>query len=96
MKICDTIKNKRLYFDGGTGTVLQSMGLEAGTPPEMWNITNPDKIETLHKNEKCCFGDLYFGYAYSFERLRCMACAYFGDRQYHDGQGERQCGGSSA
>ena len=49
MKICDTIKNKRLYFDGGTGTVLQSMGLEAGTPPEMWNITNPDKIEALHK-----------------------------------------------
>ena len=48
MKICDVIKNKRLYFDGGTGTVLQSMGLEAGTPPEMWNITNPDKIEALH------------------------------------------------
>lgn len=49
MKIIDAIKNKRLYFDGGTGTVLQEMGLPAGTPPENWNITNPDKITALHK-----------------------------------------------
>ncbi len=49
MKICDVIKHKRLYFDGGTGTVLQGMGLPAGTPPENWNLTNPDKISALHK-----------------------------------------------
>ncbi len=41
--------SKRLYFDGGTGTVLQGMGLPAGTPPEAWNITNPEKITALHK-----------------------------------------------
>lgn len=49
MKITDAIKNKRLYFDGGTGTVLQSMGLPAGTPPESWNLSAPDKITALHK-----------------------------------------------
>lgn len=43
------IINERLYFDGGTGTVLQAMGLPAGTPPEEWNMTNPDKITALHK-----------------------------------------------
>lgn len=47
--IRDTIKKQRLYFDGGTGTVLQGMGLEAGTPPELWNIQNPQKITDLHK-----------------------------------------------
>ena len=44
----ELIKTKRLYFDGGTGTVLQSMGLPAGTPPEKWNIDNPEKITELH------------------------------------------------
>ncbi len=47
--ILTIIKEKRLYFDGGTGTVLQGMGLPAGTPPEMWNIENPSKITGLHK-----------------------------------------------
>ncbi len=48
-KITDTIKEKRLYFDGGTGTVLQEMGLPCGTPPEMWNLSEPEKIKALHK-----------------------------------------------
>ena len=48
-RILDVIKKKRLYFDGGTGTVLQEMGLESGVAPEMWNLSNPDKIVALHK-----------------------------------------------
>ena len=47
--ILDVIKSERLYFDGGTGTVLQSMGLEAGKAPEIWNIERPEKIEALHR-----------------------------------------------
>ncbi len=42
------IQQQRLYFDGGTGTVLQAMGLPAGTPPEMWNRTHPDRVVALH------------------------------------------------
>ncbi|MBR5155003.1 MAG: homocysteine S-methyltransferase family protein [Clostridia bacterium] len=48
--ILDAIKEKRLYFDGGTGTVLQSMGLPAGMAPEKWNILEPGKITELHKS----------------------------------------------
>ena len=48
--IKDLIKEKRIYLDGGTGTVLQGLGLPSGTPPEMWNIENPDAVVTLHKN----------------------------------------------
>ncbi len=48
--ILKVIKEKRLYFDGGTGTVLQETGLPAGTPPEIWNIENPQKIIQLHKD----------------------------------------------
>ena len=48
-KITDLIKEKRVYFDGGTGTVLQSMGLPAGQSPELWNISCPEKIQSLHE-----------------------------------------------
>jgi len=49
MGIRQLIKTKRLYLDGGTGTVLQSMGLPAGTPPEIWNTENPDAVTSLHR-----------------------------------------------
>ena len=47
--IRELIKEKRIFLDGGTGTVLQSMGLEAGIAPEEWNLTNPEKVEALHR-----------------------------------------------
>ena len=47
--IVELIKEKRIYFDGGAGTYLQSQGLTPGTPPEVWNIENPDKIMEMHK-----------------------------------------------
>lgn len=50
MNIKELIKQKRIYLDGGTGTVLQSMGLSAGTPPEIWNVENPDAVIQLHKS----------------------------------------------
>lgn len=49
-KIIDVIKEKRLYFDGGTGTVLQAMGLEPGEKPEYWNLNHPERIVNLHKS----------------------------------------------
>lgn len=50
MNIKEVIRQKRLYFDGGTGTLLQSMGLESGEKPESWNIKFPEKIIGLHKS----------------------------------------------
>lgn len=50
MNIKQAIKNKRLYFDGGAGTLLQSMGLKGGERAETWNITNPEKIIKMHKD----------------------------------------------
>ncbi len=37
-----------LFFDGGTGTILQSKGLKPGELPETWNIKNPEIITQLH------------------------------------------------
>lgn len=49
MTILERIKNKTTYCDGGAGTLLQSWGLKAGEKPEIWNITNSDKIIEMHR-----------------------------------------------
>jgi len=38
-----------LLADGATGTTLFNMGLEAGEPPELWNIDQPAKISALYR-----------------------------------------------
>ena len=48
MDILNLIKQKRVYFDGGTGTYLQSQGLKPGDKPESWCLEKPDIIEHLH------------------------------------------------
>lgn len=49
MNIREVIKKKRLYFDGGIGTLLQGMGLKSGEKPENWNLQFPERIVELHK-----------------------------------------------
>jgi 5-methyltetrahydrofolate--homocysteine methyltransferase len=48
-KICELIKEKRIYFDGGMGTMLQKRGLKPGELPEIWNLEHPDIIEDIHR-----------------------------------------------
>jgi 5-methyltetrahydrofolate--homocysteine methyltransferase len=36
--------------DGAVGTLLHSMGLPAGTAPEVWVLNEPDKIRAMHRS----------------------------------------------
>lgn len=46
--ILEALNKSLLFFDGGTGTVLQKWGLKPGELPETWNINNAEKIQQLH------------------------------------------------
>ena len=46
--ILERIKKERLYFDGGTGTVLQQNGLKDGEAPEVMNHRSPETVLSLH------------------------------------------------
>ncbi|MBQ8504363.1 MAG: homocysteine S-methyltransferase family protein [Clostridia bacterium] len=48
MNIRDLLNKRRVYFDGGLGTLLQKRGLKAGELPEMWNITHPEVLTDIH------------------------------------------------
>lgn len=49
MGLLDEMRKRVLFFDGGTGSILQARGLQAGELPETWNITHKDEIIRLHK-----------------------------------------------
>ena len=50
MNIKELLKKGLVYFDGGTGTILQEKGLAPGELPETWNIKHPECIIQLHKD----------------------------------------------
>ena len=51
ISILDQMKSgKMLYFDGGTGSILQENGLQPGELPERWNLSHADFIQSLHEN----------------------------------------------
>ena len=46
--ILEKLGKEILFFDGGTGSLLQTQGLLPGELPEVWNLTHSDKIQKLH------------------------------------------------
>ena len=48
MDLINLIKTKRLYFDGGYGTLFQQKGLLAGEMCERWNIQKPKTVMDIH------------------------------------------------
>lgn len=50
MELRERLGKEWLFCDGGTGTILQKMGLKGGELPETWNLTRPDDIKALNKS----------------------------------------------
>ncbi len=50
MNILEAIKNRRLYFDGGTGTELISRGLEFGKSSESTIFEHPEWVVDIHRS----------------------------------------------
>ena len=48
MKLKNLLERQLLFFDGAMGTMLQSAGLPAGEAPDVWNLTHPDIVTSVH------------------------------------------------
>ena len=44
----ERIRQGRLLFDGGMGSMLIARGLEPGTAPEGWNLSRPGDVREIH------------------------------------------------
>ena len=45
----EILNHEWIFFDGGSGTLLQGMGLRGGEQSETWNLTHPDRIKELYR-----------------------------------------------
>ncbi len=70
MNLKELIKTKRLYLDGGTGTMLQKRGLRSGEGTEEWNITHPDEIVRLHREYLSAGSDIFCTNTFSVNCLK--------------------------
>lgn len=75
MTLQEKLESGFLLFDGGTGTVLQSMGLKAGEAPEEENIKNPENIVKLHKSYIEAGADIIKSNTFGLNRLKFGARA---------------------
>lgn len=48
MDIRDELKRRRIFFDGGMGSMLQERGLLPGELPETWNLSHPEAVKEIH------------------------------------------------
>ncbi len=48
MKLAQRLTQGPLIFDGATGTMLQSLGLPAGSAPEVWCLEKPELVRKVH------------------------------------------------
>ena len=49
MGLRERLGKEWLFCDGGTGSILQGLGLKGGELPETWNLTRPDDIKALNR-----------------------------------------------
>ena len=50
MGLRERLGKEWLFCDGGTGSILQKLGLKGGELPELWNLNRPEDIKNLNKS----------------------------------------------
>ena len=48
MGVLEEIKKRKVFFDGGMGSLLQARGLKPGQLPETWNLSHPEILKEIH------------------------------------------------
>jgi len=59
-----------LLADGATGTNMMAMGLEAGQPAELWNVSRPENVTRLHESFLEVGSDIILTNTFSGNRRR--------------------------
>ncbi|MBQ1439208.1 MAG: homocysteine S-methyltransferase family protein, partial [Solobacterium sp.] len=69
MSVAEKINREHVFFDGGSGTLLQKMGLRGGELPESWNLIHPDRIIELHSGYLNAGADVFNTNTFGANRL---------------------------
>ena len=70
MSILNLLGSRIIFFDGGTGTLLQQKGLKAGELPELWNIEKKEALIEIHKNYYEAGSDIVLTNTFGANRIK--------------------------
>ncbi len=68
--ILERLGKEWLFFDGGTGSILQSKGLMPGELPETWNLNHKEDIINLHVDYLNAGADIFNTNTFGANRLK--------------------------
>ena len=68
-----------IYLDGAMGTQLQAMGLGPGEIPELWNLSHPDRIRSVHEAYLAAGSDLVYANTFGANRAKYHGDAPLGE-----------------
>ena len=68
--ILDAMKERRIFCDGGMGSMLQERGLVAGELPEHWNLSHRKVLKEIHKEYLDAGADLITTNTFGANRLK--------------------------
>ena len=64
------MKVRRLFCDGGMGSLLQAQGLKPGELPETWNLTRRDVLISIHRSYLEAGADIMTTNTFGANRLK--------------------------
>lgn len=70
MTLRQLLGKKLLLLDGGFGTQLQLKGLGAGELPELWNLTKPQEVLSIHESYLNAGSDLIMSNTFGANALK--------------------------
>ena len=70
MGIRETLGKRIIFFDGGTGSLLQEKGLKPGELPETWNLLRPEIVTELHRDYLEAGSDIILTNTFGANRLK--------------------------
>ena len=71
------MKQKSIQIlDGGMGTQLQALGLPLGGIPELWNITEPDKVIRVHEGYLAAGSQVVYTNTFGANRYKMAASGH--------------------
>jgi len=70
LSVLERLSREVLILDGGTGTALQTRGLPAGYPPDLWSVERPKEVRRLHEAYVEAGADIIFTNTFGASRLR--------------------------
>ncbi len=65
-----------LLLDGGMGTMLQAAGLPLGELPEVWNITHPEAVISVHRRYAEAGSRVLYTNTFGANRFKAAASGY--------------------